>query len=187
MQVEETEIPGVLHVRPRVFGDARGFFVEMFHAERYAAIGIDVPFVQDNLSRSAPGILRGLHLQHPCAQDKLVCVLEGEVYDVAVDVRVGSPTFGQHVGRLLDAKTKNQLFVPKGFAHGFCVVGDRPALFSYKCSDRYAQEHELAVRWDDPALGIEWPLDGAPTLSDKDAAAPRLAEIPESRLPRYAP
>jgi len=185
MQVEETEIPGVLHVRPRIFGDARGFFVEMFQAERYAAAGIDVPFIQDNLSRSAPGILRGLHLQNPTSQDKLVWVLEGKVYDVAVDVRVGSPTFGQHVGRLLDAEQKNQLFVPKGFAHGFCVVGDEPALFAYKCSDRYAQEHELAVRWDDPALGIDWPLDGAPTLSGKDAEAPLLADIPEASLPRY--
>ena len=143
--------------------------------------------MQDNLSRSAPGILRGLHLQHPLAQDKLVYVLEGAVYDVAVDVRVGSPTFGQHVGRTLTAELKNQLLVPKGFAHGFCVVSDGPATFAYKCSESYAPQHELSVRWDDPALGIAWPLASAPTLSAKDAAAPRLSEIDEARLPRYAP
>ena len=129
--------------------------------------------------------LIGLHLQHPFAQDKLVYVLEGAVYDVAVDVRVGSPTFGQHVGRTLTAEAKNQLFVPKGFAHGFCVISEGPATFAYKCSDRYAPEHELSVRWDDPAIGIEWPLDGPPMLSKKDTEGLLLADIPEDRLPRY--
>lgn len=185
MEVEATEIPGVLHVRPRVFGDARGFFLETYQAERYREAGIACAFVQDNLSRSAPGILRGLHLQHPFAQDKLVYVLEGAVYDVAVDVRVGSPTFGRHVGRVLSAEHKNQLFVPKGFAHGFAVISEGPATFAYKCSDRYAPEHELSVRWDDPALGIAWPLAAPPTLSEKDAKGLRLAEIPHDRLPRY--
>jgi len=184
MEVERTELPGVLHLRPKVYGDARGFFVELWQRDRYVDAGIDVPFVQDNLSRSAPGILRGLHLQHPTGQDKLVYALEGKVFDVAVDVRVGSPTFGQHVARVLDSETKNQLFIPKGFAHGFCVLGDAPATFAYKCSDRYAPDHELTVRWDDPAIGIDWPLD-APTLSAKDEAGRLLADIAEDRLPRY--
>ncbi|MBX3272383.1 MAG: dTDP-4-dehydrorhamnose 3,5-epimerase [Sandaracinaceae bacterium] len=187
MEVEPTELPEVLYVRPRVFGDARGFFLETYQEARYREAGIDASFVQDNLSRSAPGILRGLHLQHPLAQDKLVYVLEGAVYDVALDVRVGSPTFGRHVGRVLTAEAKDQLFVPKGFAHGFCVISDGPATFAYKCSERYAPEHELSVRWDDPALGIAWPLTAPPTLSAKDAGALALAEIPRERLPRYAP
>lgn len=185
MDVERTELEGVLLVKPRVFGDARGFFLETFHAARYAEAGIDCVFVQDNLSRSAPGILRGLHLQHPEAQDKLVHVLEGAVYDVAVDVRVGSPTFGRHVGRTLTAEDKHQLFIPKGFAHGFCVTSDGPATFAYKCSAGYAPAHELSIRWDDPALGIAWPLPSPPTLSEKDARAPLLSEIPADRLPRY--
>jgi len=186
MEVERTELPGVLHVRPKVFGDARGFFVELWQRDRYVEAGIDVPFVQDNLSRSAPGILRGLHLQHPTGQDKLVYVLEGKVFDVAVDVRVGSPHFGRHVARVLDAEQKNQLFIPKGFAHGFCVIGDAPATFAYKCSDRYAPDHEVTVRWDDPEIGIDWPVE-LPTLSEKDQAGFNLADLPEERLPRYEP
>ena len=184
MEIEATEIEGVLHVVPRVFGDARGYFLETFNAARYAEGGIADTFVQDNVSRSAPGILRGLHLQHPNAQAKLVWVLEGRVLDVAVDVRVGSPTFGRHVARYLDAERKNQLFVPAGFAHGFCVVGESPATFSYKCSELYSPDDELAVLWNDPALGIDWPI-AEPRLSDKDRAGIPLSEIDPARLPRY--
>lgn len=184
MKVEPTELPGVFRVQPKVFGDARGFFLETYNAARYAEHGIDVSFVQDNLSRSAPGILRGLHLQHPRGQGKLVSVLEGRVLDVAVDVRVGSPTFGRHVTEVLDAERKNQLFIPPGFAHGFCVLGDQPATFAYKCTELYSPDDELTVAWDDPDIGVDWPLTD-PTLSDKDRAGLRLSDIPEARLPRW--
>ncbi len=183
MRVTATELPEVLEIEPKVFGDSRGFFLETFQAERYAEHGIPGPFVQDNVSRSAAGILRGLHLQHPNAQGKLVWVLEGQVLDVAVDVRVGSPRFGRHVARTLDSERKNQLYIPPGFAHGFCVV-EGPALFVYKCTEVYRPEHELSVRWDDPDLGIEWPLK-EPRLSDKDRTAERLRDIDERRLPRW--
>jgi dTDP-4-dehydrorhamnose 3,5-epimerase len=183
MQVLPTEIPGVLEVLPAVFGDSRGFFLETYHRARYAEHGIDVTFAQDNASRSAAGILRGLHIQNPHAQGKLVWVLEGEVLDVAVDVRVGSPTFGKHVARSLDARRKNQLWIPPGFAHGFCV-SEGPALFVYKCTELYHPESEFTVRWDDPDLGIEWPL-AAPSLSDKDKNGARLRDIDERRLPRW--
>ncbi len=183
MRVTPTSLPDVLHVEPRVFGDARGFFVETHAEARYREHGIDARFVQDNVSRSAEGILRGLHLQHPRGQGKLVWVLEGRVLDVALDVRVGSPTFGRHVAQLLDAERKNQLWIPPGFAHGFCVVSG-PALFAYKCTEYYAPEHELTVRWDDPDLGIEWPI-REPRLSDKDRAGSRLRDLDPSRLPRW--
>lgn len=183
MRVTPTAIPDVLHIEPTVFGDARGFFIETYSASRYAAHGIDAVFVQDNASRSGPDILRGLHLQHPHAQGKLVSVLEGAVLDVAVDVRVGSPTFGQHVSQRLDAERKNQLWVPPGFAHGFCVL-EAPALFVYKCSDLYRPENELTVLWSDPDLGVEWPLD-EPRLSDKDRRGERLRDIDPARLPRF--
>jgi len=176
-------LPGLVHVEPRVFGDDRGFFFESFHARRYAEAGIAATFVQDNFSRSARGVLRGLHLQHPTDQGKLVQAIEGQVYDVAVDVRVGSPTFGRAEGTLLDASRRNQLYVPAGFAHGFCVVSDH-ALFAYKCTDFYAPEHELGIAWDDPDLAIEWPV-AEPTLSAKDTQHPRLRDVPESRLPRF--
>lgn len=183
MQVRATELPEVLEIEPKVFGDARGFFFETFQAERYAELGIAGPFVQDNVSRSAAGILRGLHLQHPHGQGKLVWVLEGKVLDVAVDVRAGSPTFARHVARVLDAERKNQIFIPPGFAHGFCVL-EGPALFAYKCTAVYRPDHELTVRWDDPEIGIEWPI-AEPRLSDKDRAGLRLRDIDERRLPRW--
>lgn len=187
MDVEELALPGVLRLTPKVFGDDRGFFVETFSVPRYADVGIPGPFVQDNLSRSGRGILRGLHLQHPHAQGKLVSVVEGEVFDVAVDVRVGSPTFGQWAGSLLSQVDKRQLWVPPGFAHGFLVTSEH-ATFAYKCTELYAPEHELSVRWDDPALGIEWPLAdmNAPKLSEKDRNAPCLADIPADRLPQWS-
>ncbi|MBM4360713.1 MAG: dTDP-4-dehydrorhamnose 3,5-epimerase [Deltaproteobacteria bacterium] len=182
MNVIETALPGVLIVEPRVFGDARGFFFESFHAERYGAAGITWDFVQDNVSRSARGVLRGLHFQNPRPQAKLVQVLEGAVVDVAVDVRKGSPTFGQHVMVELSAENHRQLFVPAGFAHGFCVTSEH-ALFSYKCSDLYAPADEHGVLWNDPDLGIPWPIE-APSLSAKDAVYPRLRDVPDAALPR---
>lgn len=174
MTVLKTSLDGVLIVEPRRFEDGRGFFQEMYHGPRYQEAGIDVAFQQDNLSRSVRGTLRGLHYQaEPHAQAKLVHVLEGSVYDVAVDLRRDSPTFGQHVGVELSAATGRQLYIPVGFAHGFCVTSDT-ALFAYKCSAPYAPDAEGSIRWDDPDLGIAWPV-RSPVISDKDQAAPSLA------------
>lgn len=184
MKTIPTRLPGVLLIEPPVFGDGRGFFMETFQAERYAQAGIPGPFVQDNVSLSRHGILRGLHLQNPMPQGKLVYVLRGEVFDVAVDVRRGSPTFGQWVGEYLSAENKRQLWLPEGFAHGFCVTGDE-ALFAYKCTQFYSPDTEMSIRWDDPAIGIEWPI-ANPTLSDKDRSAPGLDEISSDRLPGYS-
>lgn len=182
MEVLDTELPGVLVIAPKVFGDARGYFYESFRSSAYAEAGIDVQFVQDNVSRSAKGTLRGLHLQHPNSQGKLVSVLLGEVFDVAVDVRVGSATFGKWTGRLLSDDNMHQLYVPPGFAHGFAVLSES-AVFSYKCTTYYSPSDELSVRWNDPAIGIEWPV-ASPLLSDKDGGAPLLADVDPARLPR---
>ena len=181
MKILQTEIPGVVVFEPKVFGDERGFFVETFQVPRYAAHGLDRPFLQDNLSRSRRGILRGLHLQNPRNQGKLVSVLRGRVLDVAVDVRVGSPTFGRHVAVELGDDTFRQLWVPRGFAHGFVVLSE-VADFFYRCDELYSPADELVVRWNDPALKIDWPIQ-APTLSERDANAPLLGEI--ERLPVY--
>jgi dTDP-4-dehydrorhamnose 3,5-epimerase len=183
MNVTSSDIPDVLVIDPKVFGDERGFFVETWSASRYEQAGVPANFVQDNLSRSARGVLRGLHLQHPRGQGKLVQVVEGEVFDVAVDVRLGSPTRGRWVGYTLSGTNKRQLYVPPGFAHGFCVVSPY-ALFAYKVTEVYRPEAEIGVRWNDPSIGVPWPID-TPTLSPKDAALPLLADIPESRLPTY--
>ena len=183
MKVTPQRIPEVVLIEPTVHGDARGFFFESFHARRYADAGIFLPFVQDNVSRSGKGTLRGLHFQEPNAQGKLVQVLRGEVFDVAVDVRQGSPTFGQWVGVELSEDNRRQLWVPPGFAHGFCVTSEL-AEFSYKCTEFYAPECEQGIAWNDPDLAIPWPV-SAPILSKKDAAAPRLAEA--KVLPRFAP
>jgi dTDP-4-dehydrorhamnose 3,5-epimerase len=172
-----------LLVEPKAFGDPRGFFLESWQRERYAKAGIPADFVQDNLSRSARGVLRGMHLQNPFAQAKLVSVVYGSVLDVAIDVRVGSPTFGRWVSAELTAENHHQLFVPKGCAHGFCVISEW-ALFSYKCDDNYHPEAEVGVRYDDPDVGIEWP-DVQATLSEKDLRHPFLRDIPESKLPRF--
>jgi dTDP-4-dehydrorhamnose 3,5-epimerase len=185
MKVTPTALPSVLLIEPRVFGDERGYFFETFQAERYREAGIIGPFVQDNLSRSRRGILRGLHLQNPRVQGKLVSVLDGEVFDVAVDVRVGSPTFGRHVGEVLSAENKRQLWIPAGFAHGFCVTSDS-ALFHYKCTDLYHPEHEVGIAWNDPAIGIEWPIRD-PLLSDKDRQNPNLCDVVPKTLPPYQP
>jgi dTDP-4-dehydrorhamnose 3,5-epimerase len=181
VKVTEVELPGLLLIEPVIHGDARGLFFESFRADRYAEVGIAGPFVQDNVSRSVKGTLRGLHFQHPRPQGKLVQVLRGSVWDVAVDVRRGSPHFGRWFGVELNEDTHQQLWIPPGFAHGFCVLSDS-ADFFYKCTSLYAPECECAVRWDDPELGIPWPV-GTPRLSAKDAQAPLLAYAP--LLPVY--
>lgn len=183
MNVIETDLPGVLILEPKVFGDDRGFFMETWNGRRYEELGIPNRFVQDNLSFSAHGVLRGLHFQNPQPQGKLVSVLRGEVFDVAVDIRTGSPTFGLWTGATLSAENKRQFWVPEGFAHGFVVTGE-DALFSYKCTDYYAPEHDGSILWNDPEIGIEWPVE-APTLSGKDGSAPPLAGMPEGTLPVY--
>lgn len=176
MKITPTELPEVLIIDPKVHGDSRGFFYESFQAQRYAEVGIQGPFVQDNLSRSVRGTLRGLHFQEPKAQGKLIQVLRGVVWDVAVDVRRGSPRFGRWVALELSESTPRQLWIPPGFAHGFCVLSDS-ADFFYKCTELYAPEAERAIAWNDPSLGIPWPLT-EPLLSAKDRAAPLLAEAP---------
>jgi dTDP-4-dehydrorhamnose 3,5-epimerase len=181
MQVTKTEIPGVLIVSPRRIVDARGFFSETFQAERYASAGMPYPFVQDNWSRSRRGVLRGLHLQNPRAQGKLVSVISGRVLDVAVDVRVGSPTFGRHVAVELSDDNGIQFYMPRGCAHGFIVLSEN-ADFLYKCDDYYSPQDEIVVRWNDPALGIDWRI-SEPLLGARDAAAPLLADVP--RLPSF--
>lgn len=185
MNILQTEIPDVVIVEPRVFGDERGFFLETWQRERYAQAGIGPEFVQDNLAYSRQGVLRGLHLQNPHAQGKLVQVLRGEVFDVAVDVRRGSPWFGRWVGCQLSAENKRQFWVPAGFAHGYLVTGE-DALFNYKCTDLYHPETQFSIRWDDPAIGIAWPLAAAPTLSDADRDAAVLNGIDPQRLPLFA-
>lgn len=183
MKVREGDIPGLLIIDPVVHGDSRGFFLETYAQGRYVDAGLRETFVQDNLSSSERGILRGLHLQHPNGQGKLCSVLEGEVFDVAVDVRVGSPHFGKWQGIMLSSENHKQFYVPPGFAHGFCVVSAR-ALFSYKCTASYMTEYEIGVAWDDDDIAIEWPVTD-PRLSDKDRANPKLRDL-RDRLPRYA-
>jgi len=183
MEVFETALPGVLIFKPRIFGDDRGFFMETWRRTDYVEHGVPGEFVQDNLSRSRRGVLRGLHYQKPNPQGKLVYVLEGEVFDVALDIRIGSPTFGQHVAVTLSADNNRQLWVPAGFAHGFCVTSES-ALFAYKCTDIYNPAAENSVRWDDPALGIDWPVP-APIVSEKDRAGLPLGAISANRLPTY--
>lgn len=183
MNVRPTALSGVIVIEPTVFGDARGYFLESFNAARYADAGIHGPFVQDNVSRSRRGVLRGLHFQHPDDQGKLVSVVQGEVFDVAVDVRVGSPTFGRWVGEYLSGENKRQLYVPPGCAHGFVVTAD-DTVFAYKCTEYYAPRTERSVRWDDPALAIAWPLTEV-ILSAKDASAPLLADVPREQLPSW--
>lgn len=182
MKVSKTTLPEVLLIEPDVHRDERGYFLETFSAERYAAAGIAGPFVQDNLSYSRRGVLRGLHFQHPHAQAKLVWAARGEVFDVAVDVRAGSPTFGKWHGERLSAENGRQLYVPQGFAHGFIVLSDE-ALFAYKCTAYYDRASERIVRWNDQEIGIEWPIE--PTeLTSRDRTAGTLESAMPS-LPRY--
>jgi dTDP-4-dehydrorhamnose 3,5-epimerase len=180
MKVIPTALPGVVLLHPRQFRDDRGCFFESFHEARYAEAGLPSRFVQDNVSYSEPGVLRGLHYQLPNAQGKLVSVLSGEVFDVAVDLRKGSPTFGRWVGVTLSFENGRQLYIPEGFAHGFLVTGDC-ALFHYKCTTFYDPQSEHSLAWDDPAIGIDWPRKDV-RLSPKDAAAPRLADVADDRL-----
>jgi dTDP-4-dehydrorhamnose 3,5-epimerase len=183
MKVIETDLAGVLVVEPQVFGDARGFFYESYNREKFLQAGIDASFVQSNVSRSSKGVLRGLHYQWPHPQGKLVSVLEGEVYDVAVDIRRGSPTFGQWVGAMLTADNKRHFWIPEGFAHGFCVVSD-VATFTYQCTALYNPQADASFRWDDPRIGVDWPV-STPLLSEKDKKAPLLADVAPERLPEY--
>ncbi|MBC8207536.1 MAG: dTDP-4-dehydrorhamnose 3,5-epimerase [Kiritimatiellaeota bacterium] len=183
MEVISLEIPDVKLVKPRVFKDDRGFFTQTYHYDQYREAGIPVRFVQDNWSRSTKGVLRGLHYQLEHAQDKLVSVIRGEVFDVAVDIRKGSPTFGKWVGAILSEENKHQLFVPKGFAHGFCVLSDEVD-FVYKCSDFFTPGDEYGIRWNDPDIGIDWPMKNV-ILADKDLKAPHLKDVPTEHLPTY--
>ena len=183
MNVLETSLPGVLLVQPKVFTDPRGFFIETYNQRRYRDAGIAATFVQDNLSSSSQGTLRGLHFQNPNSQGKLVSVLQGEVFDVAVDIRPESPHFGQWVGVTLSSVNHHQLFVPPGFAHGFCVTSEH-AVFVYKCTDFYNPAAEAGIKWNDPYLRINWPIT-APILSDRDAQLPPLKDVPPDRLPTY--
>jgi dTDP-4-dehydrorhamnose 3,5-epimerase len=180
MITEPLVIPDVKRINPRFFPDDRGFFQQTYHYEQYRAAGIDVRFVQDNWSHSIKGVLRGLHYQLEHAQDKLVHVIRGEVFDVAVDIRQGSPTFGQWVGEILSEENHCQLFIPKGFAHGFCVLSSE-ADFVYKCSDFYTPGDEYGIRWDDPEIGINWPGMNF-LIAEKDRQAPLLQDIPAEHL-----
>ena len=182
MKVTPTALPEVLLIEPRVFPDLRGHFFESWVGPRYQEAGIAEPFVQDNFSRSTQNTLRGLHFQEPKGQGKLITVLSGRIYDVAVDVRTDSPRYREWIGIELDGDDPKQLWVPPGFAHGFCVLSER-ADFMYKCTEFYAPDTERSIRWDDPELAIDWPLD-TPILSEKDAEAPILADAPV--LPRMS-
>ena len=175
MNVVHTGLPDVLVLEPKVFGDARGFFLESWNAREFAAAGIAAAFVQDNHSRSSRGVLRGLHYQVAQAQGKLVRVIAGEVYDVAVDLRRASPAFGRWVGVALSADNRRMVWIPPGFAHGFLVVSEAAEVL-YKATDYYAPEHERTIAWDDPELAIAWPLAGAPTLSARDRAGARFRD-----------
>ncbi|MEP6729696.1 MAG: dTDP-4-dehydrorhamnose 3,5-epimerase [bacterium] len=183
MIVEQTELPGVLILEPRVFGDSRGFFFENWRCDGYSSLGINDAFVQDNVSRSSRGVLRGLHVQHPGEQGKLVSVLHGDVFDVAVDVRRGSPWFGQSIGVRLSDVNHRQVYIPPGFAHGFQVLSES-ALFLYKCTAYYQADTETSILWNDPSLAIRWPLP-EPTLSEKDRLAVPLRDVSPDRLPKY--
>ena len=181
MKIIETDLPGCLILEPQVFADARGFFYESFNRDKLSGIGLDLDFAQGNVSSSSGGVLRGLHYQWPKPQGKLVSVLEGEVWDVAVDIRRGSPDFGRWTAAVLSADNKRHFWIPEGFAHGFVVLSER-ALFTYLCTATYDRAADAAIRWDDPQLAIDWPV-SAPLLSDKDACAPLVADVAPDRLP----
>lgn len=183
MKIHKTELSGVFTIEPKVFGDQRGYFMETWNQTAYAAAGITENFVQDNLSLSKKGTLRGLHFQKPDTQGKLIYALEGEIFDVVVDIRNGSPTFGRFVSVILNSENKSQLYIAPGFAHGFCVTSEQ-ALVAYKCTARYNPQAEGCVRWNDPDLAIPWPVRD-PELSDKDKCGKRLADFPANRLPDY--
>ncbi len=181
MTITETGLPGVRIIDLDVYADERGDFRETWNDRAYCEHGLDVDFVQDNLSRSKPGVLRGLHFQNPQPQGKLVSVFQGEVYDVAVDIRADSDTFGEWIGRTLSAENGRQLYVPEGFAHGFLVTGNDDALFHYKCTNHYCPEAEGSIRWNDSTLSIDWPIKD-PILSEKDQKAEQVKDTPEERF-----
>ena len=181
MEVVKTPIEGVLLIKPKIFGDNRGYFVETWQKKRYEEAGIDLPFVQDNHSKSTKGILRGLHFQKNHPQGKLVMVSLGEVFDVAVDIRKDSPTFGRWFGAILSDKNQHQLWIPPGMAHGFVVLSD-VAHFHYKCTDYYHPDDEGSIKWDDPEIGIDWPIDFEPLLSPKDGVAHSFNDLKKSIL-----
>lgn len=183
MKIIQTPLPGVIVLEPRIFGDSRGFLLETYRADTLEEAGISVPFVQDNHSRSSRGILRGLHYQLIQPQGKLVRVTSGKVFDVAVDVRIGSPAFGQWYGAILDEESMRMMYVPPGFAHGFVVLSE-VADFLYKCTDYYHPESEQGIQWDDPQVGIEWPVSDV-LLSDRDKANPLLSAQSAEKLPQY--
>jgi dTDP-4-dehydrorhamnose 3,5-epimerase len=180
MNIIPGQLAGLLIVEPKVFGDPRGYFMETWNARRYREAGLAVDFVQDNISVSARGILRGLHFQNPASQGKLVSVLDGEVFDVAVDLRRSSSTFGKWSAIRLSSDNKQQFYIPPGFAHGFQVLSER-AMFHYKCTDYYAPQHEWTLAWDDPDLAVDWPLK-YPAVSAKDSKGIRLRDCPPERL-----
>ena len=177
MKVEQTKLEGVLLVTPKVFGDERGFFMETYNRDKAVELGLPSEFVQDNHSKSSKGVLHGLHYQTPQWQGKLVRTVQGAIYDVAVDIRAGSSSFGEWVGYYLNDENKQQLYVPAGFAHGFCVTSDTAEVV-YKCTSLYAPEQEGSVLWNDPEIGIDWPID-SPSLSAKDELGQLLRELPE--------
>jgi dTDP-4-dehydrorhamnose 3,5-epimerase len=182
VRVLETGLDGVVIIEPRVHGDERGFFHESWKASSYSAHGLPATFSQANVSRSEKGVLRGLHYQYRQPQGKLVSVLEGRIFDVAVDVRPGSASFGQWAGVELSATSHRQLYVPEGFAHGFIVLSES-ALFHYFCTTEYAPQYEIAIAWNDPDIGVKWPCEPR-SLSEKDREAPRLRDLPAERLPQ---
>lgn len=182
MKCRETDLPGVLIIEPTVFDDARGYFYEAHHRDKFAEMGIGFSFVQDNHSHSTKGTVRGLHFQEPHGQGKLVRAVQGEIFDVAVDIRQGSPYFGKWTGLVLSASNRLQLWVPPGFAHGLCALSDTVDVI-YKCTDVYAPDDEHTIIWNDPDIAIDWPIEN-PTLSDKDGAAPTLTDSPV--LPEYS-
>ena len=183
LKCTEKSIPGVLLIEPMAFEDDRGFFLETYHEKKYPEAGIDKPFVQDNHSHSCRGTLRGLHYQLKHPQGKLVYVIRGEIFDVAVDIRRGSTTFGQWTGTILSEKNKHQLFIPEGFAHGLCVISETADVV-YKCTDLYTTGDEYGILWSDPVIGVDWPVEN-PVLSEKDAESPRLMDVPEELFPLY--
>jgi len=183
MHIFDTDLSGVLIIEPKVFGDQRGFFMETWNQAAYAAAGITANFVQDNLSLSKKGTLRGLHFQKPNTQGKLVYVILGEVFDAIVDIRAGSPTFGKAINVVLSSDNRRQIYIPPGFAHGFCVTSDS-ALFAYKCTDKYNPQAEASILWNDPDLDIPWPVRD-PELSAKDRQGIRLAQFSKESLPAF--
>ncbi len=185
MQVTQTPIPGLLIFEPQTFTDSRGWFLESYNEEKYIRSGLTAKFVQDNHSYSIKNVVRGLHFQHHHPQGKLVRVVVGEVFDVAVDIRTGSPTFGKWFGVMLSAENKKQLYIPPNFAHGFSVMSE-DAEFMYKCTDFYHPGDEIGLRWNDPEIDIDWHLQGKAIISDKDAVLPTLAQI-RDKLPLYSP